>query len=59
MEFSKPFEVGDMVEVYKRIIGYITYIDYKKEEADVEWDEGDSNWTSAVVSFKYLKKVEE
>lgn len=59
MEFSKPFEVGDTVVVYKRIIGYITYIDYKKEEADVEWDEGDSNWISAVVPFKYLEKVEE
>lgn len=58
MESSKKFEVGDMVEAYNRIIGYITYIDYRKEEADVEWDEGNFDYNSMVVPFKYLEKVE-
>ncbi len=52
------FKVGDMVEAYQRIIGYITYIDYRKEEADVEWDEGNFDYNSMVVPFKYLEKVE-
>ena len=55
---SSRFEVGDMVEAYNRIIGYITYIDRKKEEADVEWDEGNFDYNCMVVPFKYLKKVE-
>jgi hypothetical protein len=58
MEFSKNFEVGDMVEAYGRIIGYITYINHQKEEADVEWDEGNFDYNYTVVPFKYLKKVE-
>lgn len=58
MEFFNNFKVGDMVEAYKRIIGYITYIDYKNETADIEWDEGNFDYVSAVVPFKYLEKVE-
>lgn len=57
MESSK-FKVGDMVEAYNRVIGYITYIDYRKEEADVEWDEGNFDYNCTVVPFKHLKKVE-
>ena len=57
MESSK-FEVGDMVEAYNRIIGYITYIDRKNEEADVEFDEGDFDYNCMCVPLKYLKKVE-
>jgi hypothetical protein len=59
MESAKNFEVGDMVEAYKRIIGWITYIDHKNETADVEWDEGNFDYTSMVVPFKYLEKVKE
>ena len=55
---SSKFEVGDMVEAYNRIIGYITYIDHKNETADIEWDEGNFDYNSAVVPFKYLEKVE-
>lgn len=58
MEFSKTFKVGDMVEAYDRIIGYITYINYQKEEADIEWDEGNFDYNSTIVPFRYLKKVE-
>ena len=57
MESSK-FEVGDMVEAYKRIIGWITYIDHKNEVADVVWDEGNFEYNSMCVPFKYLEKVE-
>lgn len=57
MESSK-FEVGDMVEAYNRIIGYITYIDQKNEVADVEWDEGNFDYNSMCVPLKYLTKVE-
>ena len=57
MESSK-FEVGDMVEIYDRIIGWITYIDHKNEIADVEWDEGNFDYACTVVPFKYIKKVE-
>lgn len=57
MESSK-FEVGDMVEAYKRIIGHITYIDHKNDVADVEWDEGNFNYNSMCVPLKYLEKVE-
>ena len=59
MESAKNFEVGDMVEAYKHIIGWITYIDHKNETADVEWDEGNFDYTSMVVPFKYLEKVKE
>ncbi len=52
------FEVGDMVEAYKRIIGWITYIDHKNEVADIEWDEGNFDYNSMCVPFKYLEKVE-
>ena len=53
------FKVGDMVEAYNgNIIGWITYINYQKEEADVEWDEGNFDYNSMVVPFKYLEKVE-
>ncbi len=53
------FKVGDMVEAYNGdIIGWITYINYQKEEADVEWDEGNFDYNCTVVPFKYLKKVE-
>ncbi len=55
---SSKFEVGDMVETYNRIIGYITYINYKTDEADVEWDEGNFDYNSMCVPLKYLKKVE-
>lgn len=54
----EEFKVGDMVEAYDRIIGYITYINYQKEEADVEWDEGNFDYNCTIVPFKYLKKVE-
>jgi hypothetical protein len=54
----EKFKVGDMVEAYNSVIGYITYIDYRKEEADVEWDEGNFDYNCTVVPFKYLKKVE-
>jgi hypothetical protein len=54
----EEFKVGDMVEAYNRIIGYITYINHQKEEADVEWDEGNFDYNCTVVPFKYLKKVE-
>jgi hypothetical protein len=52
------FKVDDMVEIYDRIIGWITYINYQKEEADVMWDEGNFEYNSTVVPFKYIKKVE-
>ena len=55
---SSQFEVGDMVEAYDRIIGYITYIDRKNDIADIEWDEGNFDYNSMCVPFKYLKKVE-
>jgi hypothetical protein len=59
MESSKNFEVGDMVEAYNGyIIGRITYINHKKEEADVEWDEGNFDYNCMIVPFKYLKKME-
>jgi hypothetical protein len=59
MESSKKFEVGDMVEAYNGdIIGWITYINYQKEEADIEWDEGNFDYNCTVVPFKYLKKME-
>ena len=58
MESAKTFEVGDMVEIYDRIIGWITYIDHKNETADVEWDEGNFDYNCTVVPFKYIKKVE-
>ena len=51
------FQVGDMVEAYKRIIGWITYIDHKNETADVEWDEGNFDYNTTSVPFKYLEKV--
>lgn len=57
MEYSKNFEVGDMVEAYNQYIGWITYINYKNEEADVEFDYG-TEFTAAVVPLKHLKKVE-
>ena len=57
MESSK-FEVGDMVEAYNQYIGWITYINHKTEEADVEFDCGNIEYTAAVVPFKYLEKVE-
>ena len=57
MEYSK-FVVGDMVIAYKQYIGWITYINYKKEEADVEFDYGNTEFAAAVVPFKYLEKVE-
>ncbi len=57
MESSK-FKVGDMVEAYNRVIGYITYIDYRKEKAAVEWDEGNFDYNCTIVPFKHLKKVE-
>ena len=55
---SSNFEVGDMVEVYQRIIGWITYIDHKNDTADIEWDEGNFDYNSMVVPFKYITKVE-
>ena len=58
MESSKNFEVGDMVEAYRQYTGWITYINYKNEEADVEFDYGVTDYTAAVVPLKYLKKVE-
>ena len=54
----EDFKVGDMVEVYNRVIGYVTDVDYRKEEADVEWEGSNDDWNAAVVPFKYLKKVE-
>ncbi len=54
----EEFKVGDIVEAYDRIIGYITYINHKNKEADVEWDEGNFDYNCTVVPFKYLKKVE-
>ncbi len=61
-EFFKcfmEFKVGDMVEAYNGyIIGWITYINHQKEEADVEWDEGNFDYNCTVVPFKYLKKME-
>ena len=57
MEFSK-FEVGDMVVAYRQYTGWITYINYKKEEADVEFDYGVTDFDVKVVPFKYLEKVE-
>ncbi len=53
----EAFKVGDMVEAYNQIIGYITYINYQKEEADVEWDEGNFDYNCTVVPLKHLKKV--
>lgn len=50
------FRVGDMVEVYGKFIGYITYLNLETEEADVEF-ENDKYWDSTVVPFKYLTKV--
>ena len=55
---SFEFEVNDMVEAYGQYIGWITYINYKKEEADIEFDYGNTELAAAVVPFKYLKKVE-
>lgn len=53
------FKVGDMVEAYNGcIIGWITYINHQKEEADIEWDEGNFDYNCTVVPFKYLKKME-
>lgn len=55
----EEFKFGDMVEAYNgAIVGYITYINYQKEEADVEWNEGNFDWNAVVVPFKYLKKME-
>lgn len=54
----EEFKVGDMVVAYDTIIGYITYINHQKEEADVEWDEGGFDYNGTVVPFKYLKKME-
>lgn len=57
--FHPAFKVGDFVEAYGgHIVGYITYINHQKEEADVEWDEGNFDYNCTVVPFKYLKKVE-
>jgi transcription antitermination factor NusG len=54
----EEFKVGDMVEAYNGdIIGWITYINHQKEEADVEWDEGNFDYNCTVVPFKHLKKV--
>lgn len=57
MESSNNFEVGDMIVAYNQYIGWITYINYKKEEADIEFDYG-AECAAAVVPFKYLQKVE-
>ena len=54
----EDFKVGDMVEIYNRAIGYVTYVDYRKEEADVECEGSNNGWDAVVVPFKYLKKVE-
>ena len=55
---SNELQVGDMVEIYNRIIGWITYIDHKNDTADVEWDEGNFDYNCTVVPFKHIKKVE-
>jgi hypothetical protein len=53
------FQVGDMAEAYNGdIIGWITYTNHQKEEADVEWDEGNFDYNCTVIPFKYLKKME-
>ena len=54
---SFKFKCGDMVQAYKRFIGYITWIDHKNDTADVEWEE-EKGWASANIPFKYLEKVE-
>lgn len=54
----EELKVGDMVEAYGRVVGYITYINRQKEEADIEWEGSNDGWDAAVVPFKYLKKVE-
>ena len=48
------FKVGDQVMVANSFIGEITYIDYKKEEADVEWDESDGVPNGGVFPLKKL-----
>ena len=56
----EELKVGDLVEAYNGgIIGWITYINQQKEEADIEWDEGNFDYNCTVVPFKYLKKIEE
>lgn len=52
------FCVGDVVEAYKHIIGWITHIDRKNEIADIEWDEGNFEYNTTSVPLKYLEKVE-
>ena len=54
---SFKFKCGDMVQAYKRFIGYITWVDHKNDTADVEWEE-EKGWASANIPFKYLEKVE-
>lgn len=55
----EEFKVGDMVIAYNGcIIGWITYIDYQKEEANIEWDEGNFDYNCTVVPFRYLNKME-
>jgi hypothetical protein len=51
------FKAGDIVEAYRRFIGYITWVDRKNDTADVEWEEEDG-WNSANIPLKFLKKVE-
>ena len=58
MEFSKKFSVGDMVVAYRQYVGWIAYVNYKNQEADVEFDYGNTDYDAAVVPFKHLEKVE-
>ena len=55
---SFDFKAGDMVQVHKRFIGYIIYIDHKNDTADVEWEEY-GECTSANIPLRYLEKVED
>ena len=52
------FNVGDVVEAYKHIIGWITQIDSKNAVAIVVWDDGNFDYNTTSVPFKYLEKVE-
>lgn len=51
------FRVGDLVEIYNRIIAEITYIDYENKTADVEWDGGMSYTNCDCVPFRHMTLV--
>lgn len=60
MESFKTFKVGDIVQIYKRIIGTITWVDYKNDEADVEWEDSSLPYPNIVsVPFKFIEFVED